>query len=126
MHLEDLLVLDNGFINAASAQKSAREIVSRFILIRYGCETGGVPGDSSVEIAFGYKRVRKIAGRLGVVGLDLERLLIMRYGVISAPDAEQRNTKIVLCFRISGINRSGFFVMGNCLVELTLLDQKAA
>src|SRR5215510_14431301 len=50
----------------------------------------------------------------------------MGYGVISAPDPEKRNTKIILCFCIGGINCDGFFVMGNCVVELTLFDQKAA
>src|SRR5207248_1921329 len=58
MHLEDFLILDDSFISPAFAQKSAREIVSRFF--------------------------------------------------------------------ISGISRSGSFVMSNCVVKLTLLDQKAA
>ena len=53
----------------------------------------------------------------------VERLLIMRNRVISTPDAKKRNTKIVLCFCISGIDRSGSFVMGNCVGELTVLNQ---
>ena len=61
MHLEDLLVLDNRLIRAAFAQKSAREIVLRFFLIRYGCEACLVSGDRPVEIVFGYKCVRKVA-----------------------------------------------------------------
>ena len=61
MHRENFLVLDNGFINAAFAQKSAREIVLRFFLIWQGCQAPRVPGDGTVEIAFGYKRARKIA-----------------------------------------------------------------
>jgi hypothetical protein len=54
MHLEDFLVLDNGFVTATSAQKSAREIVSRFFLARYGCKASCVPGDGTIVIAFGY------------------------------------------------------------------------
>ena len=61
MHLEDLLVLDNGLIRAAFAQKSAREIVLRFFLVRYGCQARGVSGDGTIEITFGYQRARKIA-----------------------------------------------------------------
>ena len=61
MHLEHFLVLDNRLIRAAFAQKSAREIVLRFFLVRYGCEARRVPGDGTIEITFGYKRVRKVA-----------------------------------------------------------------
>ncbi len=61
MHLEAFLVLDNRLIRAAFAQKSAREIVLRFFLVRYGCEAGLVSGDGTIEIVFGYKRVRKVA-----------------------------------------------------------------
>src|SRR4029079_10228290 len=117
MHLEDFLVLNDGFISAAPPEKSAGEIVSRFFLVRYGCETCRVPSDGTVEITFGYKRVSKIARRLRVVGPDFERFPIMRNRVISAPDPEQRNTKIVLCFCVGGINRSGSLIMGNCVVE---------
>jgi hypothetical protein len=59
--LEDFLILDNGFIRATPAQKSAREIVLRFFLVRYGCEARLVSGDRTIEIVFGYKRVRKVA-----------------------------------------------------------------
>jgi hypothetical protein len=61
MHLEDFLVLDNRLIRTASAQKSVREIVSRFFLVRYGCEARCVPGDGTIEIGFGYECVRKVA-----------------------------------------------------------------
>jgi hypothetical protein len=61
MHLQDFLILDDGFIRAAPAQKSTREIVSRFFLVGYDREAGRVPGDGTIEITFGYERVRKIA-----------------------------------------------------------------
>ena len=67
MHLEHLLVLDNRLIRAACAQKSAREIVLRFFLVGYDREARRVSGDGTIEITFGYKRVRKIAGGFGVV-----------------------------------------------------------
>src|SRR5512133_1176046 len=50
----------------------------------------------------------------------------MRNRVMSTPDPKKRNTEIVLCFCIGGINRSGSFVMSNCVVKLTLLNQKPA
>jgi len=53
MHLEDFLILDDSFISPAFAQKSAREIVSRFFMVGYGCEAGPVPGDGTIEIPFG-------------------------------------------------------------------------
>src|SRR5206468_6679624 len=59
--LEDLLVLDNCLIRAAFAQKSAREIVLRFFLVRDGCEAPRVSGDGTIEIVFGYKCIRKVA-----------------------------------------------------------------
>ncbi len=43
--------------------------------------------------------------------------------VIGTPDPKKRNTEIVLCFCISGIDRSGSFVMGNCVGKLTVLNQ---
>ena len=61
VHLEDFLILDNGLTRAAFAQKSAREIVLRFFLVRHGCEARLVSGDGTIEIVFGYKRVRKVA-----------------------------------------------------------------
>jgi hypothetical protein len=61
MHLEHLLILDNRIIRAACAQKSAREIVLRFFLVRYDREARRVSGDGAIEIAFGYERVRKVA-----------------------------------------------------------------
>ena len=48
MHLKDLLVLDNRLIRAAFVQKSAREIVLRFFLVRYGCEARLVSGDGTI------------------------------------------------------------------------------
>jgi hypothetical protein len=48
MHLEDFLVLDSGFIRTASAQKSAREIVLRFFLVRNDRETRRIPRDGTI------------------------------------------------------------------------------
>src|SRR6476646_5250372 len=126
MHLERLLVRDNRIIRAACTQKSAREIVLRFFLVGYDREARCVPGDGTIEITFGYKYVPKIAGGFGVVGPDFERLLIMRNRIISTPDSKKRNAEIVLCCCISGIDRSSSFVMGNCAVKLTFLDQEPA
>jgi hypothetical protein len=61
MHLEHVLVLDNRLIRAAFAQKSAREIVLCFFLVGYDREARLVTGDGTIEITFGYKRVRKVA-----------------------------------------------------------------
>src|SRR4051812_43089205 len=48
----------------------------------------------------------------------------MRNCIISTSDPEKRNTEVVLCFCISGINRSGSFVMSNRVGKLALLNQK--
>src|SRR5947208_549932 len=98
MRLEPLFVLDNRLIRAACAQKSAREIVSRFFLVGYGREARPVPDDGTVEITFGYEYVRKVAGGFGVFGADVEGLLIMDNRIISTSDGVKRNTEIVLCF----------------------------
>src|SRR4029450_8140478 len=74
MHREDFLVLENGFIRAALAQKCAREIVLRILLVWDGCEAGGVLRDGTIQITFGYERVRQVARGLGVVRSDFECL----------------------------------------------------
>jgi hypothetical protein len=61
LHLEDFLILDNGFIRATPAQKSPREIVSRFFQGGSAREAGRLPGDRTIEIVYGYQRSRKIA-----------------------------------------------------------------
>src|SRR4051794_1603899 len=124
MHLENLLVLNNRLIRTACAQKSAREVILRFFLVGDNCEARGVPGNGTIEIPFGYKDICKIAGGFGVVRPNFERLLVMGNGIISTPDSKKRHPEIVFCCRISGIDRSSSFVVANCVVKLTSLNQE--
>src|SRR6478752_5375289 len=123
MHLEHLLVRDNRIIRAACAQKSAGEIVLRFFLVRYDREARPVPGDGAIEITFGYKYVRKIAGGFGVVGPDFERLLIMGNCVVKLTSLNQESAQVIMRLRVIRPQGNGLPVMLDRLIRFSLLAE---
>src|SRR5262249_61762123 len=97
MALKHLLVLDNRLIRTAFAQKGTSEIVLRFFLVRYGSKAHLVSSNSTLEIVFGYKRIRQVTRGFGVCRPNVERFPILRNGVIDTPNLKKCNTEVVLC-----------------------------